>query len=72
MADGYLLPNSEQYRNASPQSLALDRQEARCLARLSTQLETLLEPVFKIAITRSRWPEISSIDSTPYAAGRRR
>lgn len=67
MADGYLLPNPEQYRNTSRQGRALNRQEARCLARLSTQLETLLGPVFKIAITRSRWPKISSIDSTPYA-----
>ena len=66
--DGYLLPNSEQRANASIRRAISDRREARCLARLSAQPDTVFKPECTTAITRSRPPKMSHIDSTPYAA----
>lgn len=66
-ADGYLLPNPEQDENVSIRRVARDRQMARCPARLSAHPQTVFQPVFTNAITRSRYAKISHIDSTPYA-----
>ena len=66
-SDGYLLPNSEQVTNTSTASAAQNRQEARCLARLSVRLETVFTPRFTNVLTRSQRPKSSHIDSTPYA-----